>query len=307
MSVKESELIDWICTHSKLDPATVPLGPGDDTAMVMCGSEKLLVTADQVLDGVHFILTEHGPEAAGRKAMSRNLSDVAAMAALPIGAVSTVAMPKGLSRQDAEALFRGMRTAADPFHCPMVGGDIGAWSGPLALSVTVFARPAGIKPVLRSGAKPGDAICVTGNFGGAWKSKRHINFLPRINEARILACRHELHSMIDVSDGLAWDMEHICKASGMGAEIIADHIPIHREAKADKAPGAALNAALNNGEDYELLFTLPASHAEELLKSQPLSVKISCIGNIVEGKGIAMVQPDGKKEELKPVGWDHQT
>lgn len=307
MSVKESELIDWICSHNKLDPTAVPVGPGDDTAMVMCGNEKLLVTADQVLDGVHFNLAEHGPEAAGRKAISRNLSDVAAMAALPIGAVSTVAMPKGFSRQDAEALFRGMRTASDPFHCPLVGGDIGAWAGPLVLSVTVFARPAGIKPVLRSGAKPGDAICVTGNFGGAWKSKRHINFLPRINEARILACRHELHSMIDVSDGLAWDLEHICKASNVGAEIIADHIPIHREAKADKTPGAPLTAALNSGEDYELLFTLPAAHAEELLKSQPLSVKISCIGNIVEGKGIVMVQPDGKKEELKPVGWNHQT
>jgi len=305
--MREFEFIEWIRSQSRLDPVTVPVGPGDDTAVVMCGGEKLLVTVDQLLDGVHFVLAEHGPQNAGGKAMARSLSDVAAMAALPIGAVVGVALPKGFAREDAERMYTGLRKAGEKFRCPIVGGDVGVWDGPLVISVTVFARPAGIKPVLRSGAKVGDAICVTGSLGGAWKSLRHLKFVPRVHEARILASRHELHAMIDISDGLAADLGHICDASSIGAEILADSVPIHPELKASAGDPAALSAAMGDGEDYELLFALPPAQAEQLLRDQPLTVRVSRIGAAVEGKGLTLVRGDGKREPIDPRGWEHKT
>ncbi len=305
--MREFELIDWIRSQSKLDPVAVPVGPGDDTAVLMCGLEKLLITVDQLLDGVHFKLAEHGPLNTGGKAMARSLSDIAAMAALPIGAVVTVAMPKGFSREDAEKLYTGMRKAGDKFRCPIVGGDLSAWDGALVITVTVFGRPAGIKPILRSGAKVGDAICVTGSFGGAWKSMRHLKFIPRVHEARILASRHEVHAMIDVSDGLAADLGHICDSSGVAAEVFADSVPVHPELKAPASDPTALTAVLSDGEDYELLFTLPAAQAEQLLHDQPLTVRVSKIGTVVEGKGMTLVHPDGRREVMEPKGWVHTT
>ena len=304
--MKEFEFIEWIRGQSKLDPAVVPVGPGDDTAVVMCGNEKLMITVDQLLDGVHFKMAECGPKASGNKAMARSLSDVAAMAALPLSAVVSVALPKGMGREQAEDLYSGLRKVGEKFRCPIVGGDVGVWTGPLAIGVTIFARPAGIKPVLRSGAKVGDAICVTGTFGGAWRSQRHLKFIPRIHEARILASRHELHSMIDVSDGLAGDLLHICHMSGVGAEVLAASVPVHPDAKNEGDP-TGLQCALNDGEDYELLFTLAAPQADELIRDQPLTVRVSRIGTITQDKALVIVRPDGQREPLTPQGWEHTT
>jgi len=305
--MKEFEFIEWIRGQSHLDPAVVPVGPGVDTAVVMCGNEKVMITVDQLLDGVHFKLLEAGAKATGGKAMARSLSDVAAMAALPLGAVVSVALPKGMAREDAEDLYSGMRKVGEKFRCPIVGGDVGVWPGPLAIGVTIFARPAGIRPVLRSGAKVGDAICVTGSFGGAWKTTRHLKCIPRIHEARILASRHELRSMIDVSDGLASDLGHICKSSCVGAEINAAAVPIHADAKNDPSDPTGLRGALSDGEDYELLFTLPPNQAAALVGDQPLTVRVSRIGTIVAGEGMTLIRPDGQRESLAPRGWEHKT
>jgi thiamine-monophosphate kinase len=304
--MRERDFIHWIRQQGGFNPAVVPVGPGDDCAIMMCGQERLVVTVDQVLDGVHFRLAEHGFGNAGRKAMSRNLSDVAAMAALPLGAVAAFALPADATRKDAEEIYRGLRRSADVFHCPIVGGDLSVWADKLAISVTVFARPAGIRPVLRSGAKPGDTICVTGSLGGAWRGKRHIEFLPRINEARILACRHELHAMIDMSDGLSVDLMHICEASGVGAEINEKALPIHPDAKSHAAERPPIEAAMHDGEDYELLFTLAPEQAQQLLKDQPLGVKVSAIGTINETKGTMLVKPDGARQKLEARGWEHK-
>ncbi len=302
--MRELDLIDWIRSQSDFDPKAVPVGPGDDCAVVNFLGRQLLVTTDQVLDGVHFILSEHGAEAAGRKAMARNLSDVAAMAALPVAAVAAVALPKGFSREDAEAIYRGLRSVNEHISCPIVGGDISTWDGPLAITVTVFARRAGVscgvEPILRSGAKVGDAICVTGDLGGAWKTQRHLTFTPRILEAMQLALNHTPHAMIDISDGLATDLGHICRASGVGAEVLADKVPVHPDA-------AGLQAALTDGEDYELLFTAPSEVAEKLCAAQPLPVKVTRIGEIVEGGGITLIHADGRREKLTAAGWEHTT
>lgn len=304
--MREFEFIDWIRSQTKLDAAAVPVGPGDDCALVMCGGEKLLITVDQILEGVHFIPGKHNLTQVGQKAMARNLSDVASMAALPLGAVASIAMPKGFTQEQAEELYLGMKNVGETFRCPIVGGDVSSWPEKLAISITVFARPAGIKPVLRSGAKVGDIICVTGSLGGAWHSQRHLNFTPRINEARILASRHDLHAMIDISDGLSSDLGHICESSGVGAELMAADIPIHDDAQ-NPAKGTPLQAALCDGEDYELLFVLPPAHADQLLREQPLTVPVTRIGTITAQKGVLIVQVDGVKQPLPPCGWEHAT
>ena len=325
--MREFDFIDWIRSQSRFDPAAVPLGPGDDMAVVTCGGENVLVTVDQVLDGTHFVLDRDGAQAAGRKAMARNLSDVAAMAAWPLCAVASVALPKGFSQADAQLLYHGMRSIGDTFACPLVGGDISSWDGRLAVSVTVLARPAGIAPVLRSGAQAGDAICVTGQLGGAWRSQRHLHFVPRIREARALAGKFGLHAMIDISDGLSGDLGHLCRESGVGAEIEADKIPVHPDAslQAPPRPGASagpaansgdasgqgtrisapLSAALGDGEDYELLFTLPSDQADRLLREQPLDIPVTRIGTILPGPALTLIHPDGRRDPLPRQSWEH--
>lgn len=304
--MRELEFIEWIRRQGGFDPAVVALGPGDDCAVLNLGGEKLLLTTDQVLDGVHFSLGGHEPEAAGRKAAARSLSDIAAMAALPVAMVATVAAPKGFSRADAEALYRGLRGAGEAFDCPLVGGDVAAWSeaaGRLHVSVTVAGRSAGLEPVLRSGAKVGEAICVTGALGGAWRGSRHLSFTPRIHEARKLAAEFGVGAMIDVSDGLAADLGHIATESGVAAEVDAPAVPVHEDACRADDP---LSAALFDGEDYELLFTLPPDRAARLIQSQPLGVAVTRIGVIVEGAGLTLIRA-GRRERLQPGGWEHRT
>ena len=296
----EREFIEWIRREARLDPSVVLVGPGDDCAVVAFGKEKMLITTDQVLDGVHFILAEHGPRAAGRKAMARNLSDVAAMPALPLAAVATVALPENFASIDAQAIYTGLREIGDQFECPVVGGDIGVWSGALSISVTIVARmPEGIEPVRRSGARPNQAICATGELGGAWRTRKHLEFTPRIKEAIKLAGEYRLGAMIDISDGLAADLHHICTASGVAGEIVAADIPVRE--------GSDLTGALSDGEDYELLFTLPEGAANRLCEGQPLPVKVTRIGRVTEGEGVTLITRDGSREPLKPLGWEHET
>ncbi len=297
--MNERELIRWIRSQLHADPAVVPVGPGDDCAIVAAGGQRLLVTTDQVLDGVHFILAEHGPAAAGRKAMARNLSDIAAMAAAPLAAVVTAALPRGMGEADCKALYTGMRQIAEQFHCPIVGGDISAWDQPLAVSVTLLGRPwDGIEPVLRGGARAGDVVCVTGPLGRAWRTRHHLDFTPRVAEAKALAAAATLHAMIDISDGLAADLGHICDESHVAAILDAAAIPLRE--------GADLAAALGDGEDYELLFTLSAADAELLLAVPPTGVSITRIGTIAAGSGVKIRDAAGERS-LEQGGWEHRT
>jgi thiamine-monophosphate kinase len=298
----EFEFIDWIARQETPASDAVAVGPGDDCAVLRIDREQVLVTTDQCADGVHFLLPQHGPEAAGYKVMARNLSDIAAMAGLPIAAVATVMLPRDMADSDVQQIYRGLRRCGDPFNCPIVGGDVGSWDGRLMLTVTLLGRPAVGKPVLRRGALVGDAICVTGTLGGSLPSGKHITFIPRIREAAELAGRVELHSMIDISDGLAQDLSHICRQSGVGAELTAKAIPLSPAAQESTDP---VEAALTEGEDYELLFTLPPEQAELLVKEQPLEAGISRIGQIVQGPG--MVLHVGRaRRVLEPEGYRHR-
>ncbi len=304
--MREFDFIEWVRGRAGFDRRLVEVGPGDDCAVLRFGAEKLLVTCDQVLEGVHFSLTRHGPAAAGRKAAARNLSDVAAMAGLPVAMVAALGAPKGFSQADAEAVHDGLRSVGDEFDCPLVGGDLAAWSDPsgrLHISVTVLGRSAGVGPVLRSGATPGDAVCVTGTLGAAWNSRRHLSFTPRVREARSLAGAFPVHAMIDISDGLAADLGHLAAASGVAAEVDAAGVPISEPGRDCSDP---LAAALFDGEDYELLFALPPDHAERLLRTQPLAAPVSRIGTITKGSGLTLVRDD-RREPLETRGWKHET
>src|SRR5688500_2054954 len=259
----ESEFINWVSAQSQSQSKAssfVVVPPGDDLAVLdWPAADLLLVGVDQVLDGVHFDSAVHSPRQIGRKAMNRHLSDCAAMACLPAAAVATVAAPRGAGVEYLKELFLGLREAADPWSCPVVGGDTGSWDGKLALTVTILGRSAGVPPVTRNGARVGDGVFVTGPLGGSIIG-RHLTFSPRVALARDLALAGAVHAMIDLSDGLSRDVRHLCAASGVGVVIDADAVPIHEDAQAlfRRDRRTPLEHALHDGEDYELLFTGPS-------------------------------------------------
>ena len=292
----EFDLIDWIKSQH---PATdfVPVPQGDDLAVLKWpAADLLLVGVDQVLDGVHFDSAIHPPRLIGRKVMNRNLSDCAAMACLPAAAVTTVALPAGTGIDYAKELYLGLRDAADPFDCQLVGGDTGSWPGKLVLTVTILGKSAGVTPITRGGARPGDGLYVTGPLGGSILG-RHMTFTPRIALARQLAATGAVTAMLDLSDGLSRDLRHICKQSGVGAIINAASIPIHADAielsRRDGRP--PLEHALHDGEDHELL--LSASRDPEL----PGVVRV---GTVIAEPGVFIVS-EGRRDALSAGGWQH--
>jgi thiamine-monophosphate kinase len=288
----EFDFITWIRSMQR-PTDQVKIGIGDDLAALNWPKDDLLlVGCDQVLDGVHFDSKIHSPRSIGKKAMNRNLSDCAAMACLPAAAVASVALPKGIGEDYAKELYLGMREAADVFNCPIVGGDTASWDGKLAITVTILGRADGVRPITRSGAKPGDAIFVTGPLGGSILG-RHLNFEPRIELARNIIKFSLITSMIDLSDGLSRDLGHICRQSGVGAVIYADKIPIHADALAAfrQDHRSPLEHALHDGEDYELLLT----------SSDLVGIPI---GRVTAEPEILLDQ-QGVRTPLTPQGWEH--
>ena len=286
----EFELIEWFRSQQTPSPL-VQLGSGDDLAILQWPKDDLLlVGVDQVIDGVHFDSAIHSPTRIGRKVMNRNLSDCAAMGCLPAAAVATVALPRNISTQAVQELYLGMKTAADVWDCPIVGGDTASWDGKLVATVTILGRSAGITPVRRTGAKPRDGIYVTGPLGGSILG-RHLDFIPRIDLGRKLA--PVATAMIDISDGLSRDLRHICN----GAVLEAAAIPIHPDAieLSHRDSISPLEHALNDGEDYELLFTSS--------QTPPVGIRI---GTIQQEPGIWLHTPDNKSIPLQSRGWEHR-
>src|SRR5262245_1695691 len=229
--MSEFAYIDWVRRHTPHDPRIL-VGPGDDAASLHWPSGRpLLVTTDMLLEGSCFRLAEAGPRRVGRKAMAVNLSDIAAMAGKPVAAVVSVGLPRPGGLALAEELYRGLRELADAYETALVGGDTNSWDGPLVLSVTVFGEATERGIVTRRGARPGDWLFVTGPLGGSILGK-HLDFTPRVREALALHAAVPLHAMIDVSDGLAADVNHLCEESHCGAVLHAERIPIAAEARA---------------------------------------------------------------------------
>jgi thiamine-monophosphate kinase len=290
---------------------TVVVGAGDDCAVLDFGlpDKLVLFKTDAVVEGVHF---EKGapPEKIGRKALARCLSDIAAMAGMPTAVVVTIGLPEHFKPEAVEKIYNGVNVLAQKHGVAVVGGETTANPERIFISVALLGTVSRGKQVLRSTAKAGDAIFVTGELGGSPAGK-HLDFEPRLAEARWLADNFSVHAMIDLSDGLAGDLRHLLEAGGLGAELSKPAIPISRAAKeiARKNPftKTPFTAALTDGEDFELLFTVAAGDAVRLAdawKKQFPKLKLSCIGKIVAGTGITIRDRTGS-HKLDAHGYVH--
>ena len=310
--MNEFELISKL-TKSLPTNENVVTGAGDDCAVLDLGAiDKLfLFKTDAVVEGIHFT-KETQPEKIGRKALARCLSDIAAMAGTPVAALVTVALPENFDAKFIGGIYDGLNALAEKNCVAIVGGETTTNPGRILISIALLGTVPRGKQISRSGAKAGDAVFVTGELGGSLAEK-HLEFEPRLAEARWLAEHSSIHSMIDLSDGLAGDLPHILNASGVGAELLKSSIPISREAKlaARKNSSAkpAFAAAMTDGEDFELLFTVAAKSAVKLLdawKKQFPKLKLSCIGKIVAGDGI-LIRDKGGSHKLNAHGYVHFT
>lgn len=317
----EFGLIDWIRRQVSQHPR-LTLGIGDDTAALRFPyPTNCLITVDMLMEGVHFTCASATPRQIGRKALGVNLSDIAAMAGTPLAAVVSVALPRQGGWELGQGIHTGLQEMADEFEVAVAGGDTNTWDGPLVISVTVLGEST--TPIRRSGARAGDWIMATGSFGGSLAGK-HLDFTPRVREALILRERAVLHAMLDVSDGLAADLGHILEESSMGAVLDATCIPIspaaasaqggslpalseqgHAGGPAAPALRSPLECALEDGEDFELLFTVSPDDGRQLLATPPFDTPLSHIGEIVPGAGCRIRGPDGSLTPLRLSGWKH--
>jgi thiamine-monophosphate kinase len=305
--MREFELLRHIYDANAGLGDDIAIPPGDDMAMIRLAGRDLLAAVDQVVDGRHVRLETTPLALIGRKAVTRSLSDIAAMAARPVGALVAVVLPPDFGADRAEALFDAMRATAAEYDCPLIGGDIafhGDASHPLTCSVTVLAEPVNGRAITRAGAEVDDIVYVTGALGGAVLEDgggRHLTFEPRIAEAIQLAAAlgPNLHAMIDLSDGLGRDASHIAEASNVQVVIEAAQIPC--------SAGVDWRAAAAGGEDYELLFTARGDVPTSLTGG----LAVTPIGRVSPRRGedgSMVVFHDG--EQIIPgdeLGWQHES
>ncbi|MEO8426561.1 MAG: thiamine-phosphate kinase [Verrucomicrobiota bacterium] len=290
---------------------SVVVGPGDDCAVLDVGipGQWLLFKTDALVAGIHF--TEAAaPEKIGHKALARCLSDIAAMAGTPVSALVTLALPRDFQVDYVQGIYRGMNALAARFEVGIVGGETTTNPDRVLISIAALGTVAQGKCPLRSGAKAGDAIFVTGELGGSLHGK-HLEFLPRLAQARWLADHFAVHAMIDLSDGLAGDLRHILNASQVGAELFSKAIPVSRAARLaarrEFSAKTPVRAALTDGEDFELLFTVPSREAVNLLdewKKQFTDLRLTCIGKITSQPGLTIRDESGVKP-LTADGYVH--
>ncbi len=302
----EFSFIKWIRNNQKKDKNII-IGIGDDCSSIKINHNLLyLITTDMLVEGTHFELKKNTPRKIGKKSIACSISDIAAMGCSAKYAVVSICFPLKTKTRFAKELFLGMKEEADEYNIKIIGGDIVKGKKMLAINVAMFGKNDGLKPVTRSGAKVDDAIMVTGTLGGSILRK-HISFRPRLKEGLILNKKFSINSMIDVSDGLVADLNHLLEESGAGASLYEDKIPISADAKklARKTGLSVLYHALHDGEDYELLFTLSNKESERLLASRSFSIRVSKIGHIKKQSGIFMQDSNRKLRKIKPLGYKH--
>jgi thiamine-monophosphate kinase len=272
----------------------------------------VLVTTDFTIENVHFRRDWHRPELVGRRCLTRGLSDIAAMGGKPLAAFLSLALASDVRQKWVNRFLKGLFDLAEEFKVPLAGGDTAQSAGGIQADIVVVGSVPKGKAVLRSGAKAGDQIYVTGELGGSAaalarlaESKglgsgytRHFRPLARVAVGQWLRQRGVASAMIDLSDGLSTDLEHICEESHVGAEIEAEAIPRAQVGLGKKR--VALELALHGGEDYELLFTSAVA-----VPSVVEGVRVTRIGRTTQSAGMRLVGADGKVRPLEAGGWEH--
>jgi len=303
--------------RSRLLQRAILKGIGDDCAVLrLLPGRDSLVTTDFTLEGIHFRRDWHSPESVGHRCLARGLSDIAAMGGEPVAAFLSLALPRNLPQSWVGRFARSLISLAEKYGVTLAGGDTAeSPNGILADLIVVGSVPKG-KSVLRSEARVGDRVFVTGELGGSWAAivrmmatrkkvnprdyRRHFFPEPRVEVGRVLREKRFASSMIDLSDGLSTDLAHICKESGVGAELNAVNIPRAHVGK--PAREVDLDLALHGGEDYELLFTAPAG---KRVPRQIAGVALTEIGRITRGRKIIVRNAREIGYELEPRGWEH--
>ncbi|HPD94368.1 MAG: thiamine-phosphate kinase [Bacteroidales bacterium] len=328
----EFRLIDRLTDPFKKNQPTTIMGVGDDAAVIDAGNKHIVITTDLLLEGIHFDLTYFPLKHLGYKSVVVNLSDVYAMNATPTQITVSLGISKRLCVEDLEEFYAGVKLACEKYNVDLVGGDTSASMTGFTISVTAIGEAPKGKLVFRSGAKVNDLICVTGNLGAAYmglqllerekkifqstsgtkpdltgheyilermlKPEAQVGLLTQLNEKGIKPT-----SMIDISDGLSSELLHICKNSKVGCRVYLEKIPIDQEAS-NMAAEFGIEptiAALNGGEDYELLFTVPLNNLEKVSSIKGISV----IGHITdENAGAYLVPENGDDIKIVAQGWN---
>ena len=318
----EEQLIERVRRSFPHADARLRVGIGDDAAVFSAGGKKeWVITTDQFLEKVHFLRNVYPAKTVGYKALARATSDIAAMGARPRYFLLTIGLPAACTGAWFGDFLAGMSGAARRFGLALAGGDTTKYPS-IVISLTVLGDVNRGRAILRSGAKPGDLLCVSGTLGEAelgWqltKKKRHTRPIwapllrkhlqpePRLALGQWLARRSSATAMIDTSDGLSTDLGRLCNAGGVGAVVWADRLPVTAVPRVLRPFGFdPLSLALHGGEDYELLFTVPRKHASRL-PHRAGGVPLSVIGEITKDKNVFLVNENGHRKPLKSMGWD---
>lgn len=325
----EGEFVGWLRTLGPGKSPRVRMGIGDDAALVRVRSgSDLILTADLSIEGIHFTTGLHPARSVGHRALARSLSDIAAMGGTPRFALISAAFPRALSGAWVKEFYRGVIDLAARFHVEVIGGDTSIVRRTAMIDVTLAGEIPRDKGLLRSGARPGDQIFVSGRLGlsarglgilkvrsrrkkdAAGKSKEdhetesaimaHLYPEPRCELGAWLQRTGLPSSMMDISDGLSSDLGRLCEASGVGARVLAEQIP----GPSGVAEERSLDFALNGGEDYELLFTVPGRKMAKVPRSHR-GIPLRCIGQISRSRKVLLVSKDGGESPIARAGYDH--
>lgn len=324
MPLPERELIEQIreivrrTKRSRVRSWAIPIGIGDDCAVLRpAAGHDLLITTDFTLEGVHFRREWHSPESVGHRCVARGLSDIAAMGGEPVAVFLSLAVPRDLSQKWVQGFLRGITRLAEKYGASLSGGDTAQSPDGILADIIVLGGVPQKKAILRSGARAGDRIYVSGELGGSAAAiaemrrhperklnpkyyRRHFFPDPRIALGCILREKKLASAMIDTSDGLSTDLAHICEESGVGAEISAEAIPRARFGKPKRE--VDIDLAIHGGEDYELLFTVSSG---KRIPEQIAGVPLTCIGEITRKPKIVLRNDKGAARELTARGWEH--
>jgi thiamine-monophosphate kinase len=300
----------------------VVLGIGDDAALVRpsAGYETIL-TCDWFVEGTHFLRAKHPADAVGWKCLARAVSDVAAMGGVPRCFLLSLALPKDLPTRWLYGFLGGLRRASIAFECELAGGDT-TKRREILINLSVVGEVRAGRAVRRSGARPGDIIYVSGRLGEAEaglrlarqnrgryslkdeRVRKHLYPEPRLALGKWLGQKKLPTAMMDLSDGLSSDLRRLCEASGVRGAVFAPMVPAVRLTEPEQSSGMhALELALHGGDDYELLFTVP-DRKRHLVPRLTGGVTVTAVGRVMKGQGVVLVDKDGQRSELKPLGWD---